>query len=286
MIAKWAPGLWLAQSRFEQTNAGALVCRGEACLVDPGVYPDEIAAWERFLHAQGIRPQALVLTHHHWDHILGPERFPGVPVVAHAAYLASVGGPEGAPEVARRLAEEGIARVAPFCVPQPDAVFEDTHTLTIGDGGLRLELLHAPGHAPDQLVVYDRQHATLWSADMLSDREIPFVSHNLAAYQQTLEHLSALELRRLVPGHGQPTADPRAIQARLDEDRAYLAELRARVERAVRAGRSAQAAVALCGEMRYRCPAAMAALHRLNVESAYLELGGAGDPAAIGWGAI
>jgi glyoxylase-like metal-dependent hydrolase (beta-lactamase superfamily II) len=286
LISEWAPGLWLGQSRFEQTNAGAFVCRGEACLVDPGVYPDELDAWQRFLQTHEIAPRYLVLTHHHWDHILGPERFPGLPVVAHAAYLASVGGPEGAPEVARRLAEGGSARATPFCVPQPDAVFEDTHALTVGDGGLRLTLMHAPGHAPDQLVLYDRAHATLWSADMLSDREIPFVSHNLAAYQQTLERLSALKLRRLVPGHGQPTADPRAIQARLDKDRAYLAELRARVEGAVRAGRSAQATVALCSQMRYRCRAAMADLHRLNVESAYLELGGAGDPAAIGWGAL
>jgi glyoxylase-like metal-dependent hydrolase (beta-lactamase superfamily II) len=175
--------------------------------------------------------------------------------------------------VERHIAQEGMTRDTPFHVPQPETTFEERLTLTVGER--RLELLHAPGHAPDQLVLYDPAHATLWSADMLSDREIPFVSHHLAAYQRTLERLSALELRRLVPGHGQPTADARQIQARLDADRAYLAELRARVERAVREGLTVEATVARCASMVYRCQAAMVEWHVLNVESAYVEFGAA-----------
>jgi len=284
MINEWAPGLWLAQSRFEQTNSGAFASRGQACLIDPGVYPDEIAAWQRTVQAHGWRLCALVLTHHHWDHILGPEGFPGVPVVAQAAYLASVGGPEGAPQVERRLAQEGMTRSTPFDVPQPDETFEGSLSLHVGDW--RLELLHAPGHAPDQLVVYAPRCATLWSADMLSDREIPFVSFDLAAYEGTLARLSALDLRQLIPGHGTPLSGAREIRARLYADRAYLAELRARVERAVREGWPVEVTVAFCANMRFRCQEEMVELHRLNVESAYLELGGEADPAQVGWGAL
>jgi glyoxylase-like metal-dependent hydrolase (beta-lactamase superfamily II) len=112
---------------------------------------------------------------------------------------------------------------------------------------------------------------------MLSDREIPIVAHSLVAYRETLERLSALPMRRLVPGHGQPSADPREIRARLDEDRAYLAELHARVERAVRQGRTRPETLALCAGMNYRCPESMARLHELNVQAAYLELGGETD---------
>jgi glyoxylase-like metal-dependent hydrolase (beta-lactamase superfamily II) len=284
LIEEWAPGLWLAQSRFEQTNSGAFVCRGQACLIDPGVYPDEIAIWQRAVRAQGWTVCALVLTHHHWDHILGPEGFPGVPVVAHANYLASAGGPEGAPAVERRLAQEGIARATPFVVPQPDETFEDSLSLRVGDR--RLELLHAPGHAPDQLVAYDPVCATLWAADMLSDREIPFVSHHLGAYRHTLEILSALDLRQLIPGHGRPLADAGAIRSRLDADRAYLAELHARVARAVREGWPIEEALAFCAGMRYRCRETMVDLHALNVESAFFELGGEADPAQVGWAAL
>lgn len=287
MIDEWAPGLWLGQSRFEHTNAGAYLGQGQACLVDPGVYPDEIAAWGRAVRAHGWTPRALVLTHHHWDHILGPERFPGLPVVAHAAYPAVVGGPEGAPEVDRWTAREGIARGMPFVAPRPDLTFEDQVTLTVGDR--RLELIHAPGHAPDQLVLYERAQGTLWAGDMLSDCEIPLVAHSLAAYQKTLQRLAALDVQRLIPGHGRPTDDPREIRARLGADRAYLAELRARVGRAVCEGWSVQATVAAnqaFAGMGSRCPEGQAGLHALNVESAYLELGGEADPAQVGWSSL
>ena len=204
MIHEWTPGLWLAQSRFEHTNSGAFVCQDQVYLIDPGVYPDEIAAWRQWAHRQDRTAHALVLTHHHWDHILGPERFPGIPVLAHAAYLSSVDGPEGAPEVGCWAAREGIARARPFAAPRPDVTFEDT--LSLAAGGCRLDLLHAPGHAADQLVVYDLARALLWAADMLSDREIPLVAQSLVAYQHTLERLSTLDVQRLVPGHGRPTA--------------------------------------------------------------------------------
>jgi len=44
--------------------------------------------------------------------------------------------------------------------------------------------------------------------------------------------------------------------------------------------------VSLCAGMAYRFRETMAVLHKLNVESAYLELGGRADPAAVGWSAL
>jgi glyoxylase-like metal-dependent hydrolase (beta-lactamase superfamily II) len=113
--------------------------------------------------------------------------------------------------------------------------------------------------------------------------EIPFVSDNLAAYERTLAELAGLDLRQLVPGHGHPTASPAEIQGRLSEDRAYLAELRARVGRAVERGLALPEAVSACGDMRYRNPTENSGPHRLNVESAYLELGGVTGSESIGW---
>ena len=288
-IVQWTgvrrtPHLWVAQSRFWQTNAGLWLNGGRACLIDPGVYPDEIAALARFVAGQDVVSRTIVLTHSHWDHILGPERLPGAQVVAHASFSTCVLGNEGQAWVERWEAREGIARGRPFVAPQPDVAFEDEMTLRVGD--LSLRLIHAPGHTADQLVVYHPESATLWAADTLSDLEPPYLSHSLAAYERTLTRLSTLEVRLLVPGHGSPTTDARQIRARLSEDAAYLAELRDRVARAVRGGRAAAETVALCADMRYRLPEENAGPHRMNVETAYLELGGAGDAAHMGWGAI
>jgi glyoxylase-like metal-dependent hydrolase (beta-lactamase superfamily II) len=280
-LSQRAPHLWVVQSRFWQTHSGIWLSAGRACLIDPGVYPDEIAALARFVVERAAVAQAIVLTHSHWDHILGPERMPGVQVVAHAAFSTCVSGAEGAGEVERWAAREGIARERPFVAPQPGVVFEETMALAVGD--LALRLIHAPGHAADQLVVYCAEGATLWAADMLSDLEPPFVAQGLAAYERTLARLSALEIGLLIPGHGSPTADAGEIRARFAEDRAYLAALRERVGLAVRDGRTVEETVALCADVRYRRPGENAAAHRLNVESAYLELGGAADPARVGW---
>jgi glyoxylase-like metal-dependent hydrolase (beta-lactamase superfamily II) len=283
-IARWTPHLWVAQSRFAQTNAGLWLSRGQACLIDPGVYPDEIAALARFVAGQGVMSRTIVLTHAHWDHILGPERTPGARVVAQAAFSSCVLGSEGLVWVERWEAREGIVRERPFAAPRPDVVFEDEMTLAVGD--LSLHLIHAPGHAADQLVVYHAESATLWAADMLSDLEPPYLAHSLAAYQRTLARLAELEVRLLVPGHGSPTADAKQIRARLSEDAAYLAELRDRVGRAVRTGKTVQETVALCADVRYRCAEENAGPHRMNVESAYLELGGEVDPTGLGWSRV
>ncbi len=277
------PDLWVAQSRRYAMNSGVWISEGVACLIDPGIEGAEIAASATAVAAQGARPVALVLTHSHWDHILGPEHWPGVPVIAQAGYTAALR--EAAPRtrrvIARLEAEQGLTRPGPFPLPQPDRTFNATLELPVG--ALRLRLTAAPGHAADQLTVYDPASGTLWAADMLSDLEIPFVSHSLRAYQATLATLAGWDIRVLVPGHGAPTSDPAAVATRLGEDRAYLAGLAERIGRVVATGGSLAAAVAACAAMRYRHPAANAAPHRFNVESAYAELGGAADPAQVGW---
>ena len=81
-------------------------------------------------------------------------------------------------------------------------------------------------------------------------------------------------------------AGAQKIHVRLDADRAYLSELRTKVERAVREGQTVAETVAFCEGMRYRCREEMAGMHKLNVESAYLELGSETDPKRVGWGTL
>jgi glyoxylase-like metal-dependent hydrolase (beta-lactamase superfamily II) len=276
--------LWYAQSEFFHTNSGVFLSEGEALLIDPCMRPEEIDTLAGWVRAQEARPRWLVLTHSHWDHVLGPERMPGVRTLAQAKYPAAVARDRAGiqAEVAQWEARLGRQRAEPFRVPLPDETFEDDHGLKLG--GLELRLLHVPGHAPDQLAVYAPESGCLWASDILSDLEIPFVADDLGSYERTLARLEALRLRVLVPGHGHPAKDPAEIQTRFDEDRAYLAELRERVTRAVEQGLAVEETVALCADMPYRRPDENAQPHRLNVESAYLALGGKADARRVGWG--
>lgn len=276
--------LWTVQSRLFHTNSGVWLDDGQACLIDPGIFPDEIEHIARFVREQGAEPVAIILTHSHWDHILGPERFPGVPTIAQAEYLTVVDqyGSQIRREIARWEDQFGLRRTQHFAIPRPDRMFAEAMSQAVGS--LTLHLRHAPGHAADQLVAYLAETATLWAADTLSDLEIPFISHSLAAYERTLAELATWDVQVLVPGHGHATRDEAEIRARLAEDRAYLAELRERVERAVAGGLTVDETVERCTDMHFRHPEENAGAHRLNVESAYFEMGGAADPRAVGWG--
>jgi len=120
-FAQLTPELAVGQSRLFHTNQGGWIADRRAVLIDPGIFPDEIAALARWVVEQGATVAGIVLTHSHWDHILGPEHFPGVPVTAHAAYPVVMREHSAVPlkSIAAWEAKEGIARVTPFVVPWP-----------------------------------------------------------------------------------------------------------------------------------------------------------------------
>jgi glyoxylase-like metal-dependent hydrolase (beta-lactamase superfamily II) len=150
-------------------------------------------------------------------------------------------------------------------------------------GGARLQLMHIPGHANDQLAIFAPDEGWLWAADTLSNLEIPFVSESLAEYEITIERLAGVPAGVAVPGHGSPAGSPADIAARLLEDREYLASLRARAAAVIASGGGVEAARAACAGISLKNEAENHGAHRLNVESVFLELGGAGDPNLLGW---
>jgi len=278
-----SPSLSVFPSRSMAYNAGVLLRGGEALLVDPGLFADEIDRIKAHIYGQGASPSGIVLTHSHWDHVLGPEYFPGVPVIQQQESLAVMA--ESGTRIEHQVTEwerqSGVRRDMPFLLREPDQAFTDRLEFPLGDKPI--ELLRAPGHAPEQLVVYDRAEATLWAADMLSDIEIPFVMHSLRAYRLTLDRLAQLDISVLVPGHGRPATNRAEVKARFDTDRTYLAELQKRVEAGLAAGRGAAETVTACVGMSYSNRDQNEDAHRLNVETAFVELGGAVETGHEGW---
>lgn len=271
------PNLWVAQSDVFTTNSGIFFAGEAACLIDPAVLPADMHAIQRLLDSQHLKPEYLVITHYHYDHVFGPEHFPDVRVIAQTACQNALYGDEynRLQENVRRFESEyQVKRSKAFRLPLPDITFESGMSLQIGD--LALELRHSPGHSPDQCVIFQPEFGILWAADMLSDLEIPFVYENLLDYQRTLQELNRLEVSLLIPGHGYLTHDAKEIRQRFAEDIDYLAELRQQVEQAIQSGQSLQETQAACAGMRFRHPQDNASPHRLNVEIAYQRFKDAG----------
>jgi hydroxyacylglutathione hydrolase len=282
---------WLARSRSLDYNSGIFVSGGQAALIDPGLFPDEIAGIDGFTREQRAEPACIILTHSHWDHVFGPEHFPEVRVFAQRNYRSSDCGLMNAnrrkktrEEIERWEEENGIRREKSFPLPMPDQVFDASMMLLLDR--MPLQLISAPGHWPDQLVVAQPEAGVLWAGDMLSDIEIPFVSQSLVAYAQTLEMLKGMDIRVLVPGHGRAAVDRDDIESRFAEDATYLSELRQAVENWRGQGSLPEMTKSIITVGFAPSPRLEANLHahRLNIETVWVELGGELDVLHPGWG--
>ena len=278
------PHLWTAKCRRYAMNTGILHDSGHAALIDPALLPDEVEDVAAFCEGQQLKVETVVITHHHWDHILGAARFPGAHVVTHQAYVAqtALDLEHTRRSIGRFYEAEGVATAAPFDPPMPDQTVD--HIVGLMVGGFRVQLVHTPGHARDHLSVYDPEATCLWAGDLLSDLEIPFVSDRLDAFERTLGMFAAMQVDLLVPGHGSLTRDVTEIRRRIEADRAYLSDLRARIEAVVLARGNVQAAVAACADMVFRNPGENAEAHVMNVEQVFLECDGSAlATSRLGW---
>jgi hydroxyacylglutathione hydrolase len=285
LLQPLTPTCWISQSRVFATNNAIFASGGESIVVDPGITPSELSNLRDFVVSRAPVVRTLVLTHAHWDHLLGAMYFPGGCVLTHRAYTTVLHShaQHVQQQVARWRQEEGIAEEVPFLPPQPDHTFAQQVTASFGDH--RVRVIAAPGHAPDHCVVYEAESGLLFAGDMLSDLEVPMVMDTFAAYRRTLLRLAALDVRVLVPGHGTPTAEASEIRTRFAQDATYLEAVSTCAMRAVARGASLSETTELCQRVSFTQPDDYPNAHRWNVEQAYLEAGGQVDEATgpLGW---
>ncbi len=202
------------------TNA-YVVGTGPRYLLDPGPDdPDEQKVLFRELDAQGPLT-AIVLTHHHPDHIgaaMACARRYHLPIWAH-------------PRTAERLAGQVTV----------DRLLQEGDRLDLGpcpaDGRpWALEALHTPGHAPGHLAFFEPFYGMLFAGDMVSTlTSIVIVPSDgdLATYLASLRRLRALPSRLLLPAHGNASADPATT---IDEALAHRARREQQLLDALAAG--------------------------------------------------
>jgi ribonuclease/clavin/mitogillin len=204
MLPLKAPGL----PPVTHTNA-YLVGTGPRYLLDPGA--DEPAEQQLLFdvldghQAEGRRLSAVVLTHHHPDHVGAAtacaQRY-GVPILAHELTAQAL---QGRVVVDRLLAGGDCLELG----PRPD-----------GGGPWHFEALHTPGHAVGHLCFFDPHYGLLFAGDMVSTATSVVIAPpggDLAVYLQSLRRLLELPARLLLPAHGSPSARPRqTVQATLD----------------------------------------------------------------------
>lgn len=164
---------------------------GRAVLIDPA---DNAPGLLRLLDSLGLTPEAVLLTHGHYDHILAvpglQERWPDLPVYCHPL------------DVPQALTERDMGRTYPTV-----AAFANLRPLADGQeltpAGLAVRVLHTPGHTPGSVTF--RVGDTLFTGDTLFHGDIgrtDFAGGDDGQMNASLAKLAALEGDfRVLPGH-------------------------------------------------------------------------------------
>lgn len=214
-------------------SSNNVVLHGEpgegATLVDSGhcVHAAQTVALVR--HAlRGESLQRLVNTHLHSDHCGGN-------AALQRAFGMPVHIPPGQWQAVRDWDEDALSYRA---TGQRCERFAADATLVPGDrvdcGGRRWQVLAAPGHDPDAVILFDAAHGVLISADALWENGFGLVFPELegvAAFDDVagvLDLVDTLPVQWVIPGHGAPFRDLAGALARA---RARLAGIRAQPAR-------------------------------------------------------
>ncbi|MBI3964181.1 MAG: MBL fold metallo-hydrolase [Chloroflexi bacterium] len=195
-------------------------------LIDTG-FGSDLPSLERLLRDAGTSPEELALvvnTHYHADHVggnYGLQTRYGVQIAAHRweAELVNRRDPEAC----------SVAWLNQSVEP-----YHVDRMLSEGDeidaGGVRLQVLHIPGHTLGHVALYAPDDQVLISGDAVFKNDVSWVNpfrEGVGALRRTieaLERLGELPARIVCPGHGPPIQDlPGAVAVSIRRYEKWLA---------------------------------------------------------------
>lgn len=185
-------GLYIARS-----NSYGVLSDNAAVVIDCGKYD---LALQNFLYNNADKSRLILLTHAHFDHILGAEKLrekTSVPIAIGKTEAENLCNPEY--NLSARLRN-------PIHKFEPDYLISDEQTVTVGD--IKIKAYETPGHTKGSMVYLIGDN--LFSGDTLFKNSIgrtDLLSGNNDEMRASLDRIMWLfgDDVKVYPGHDEPT---------------------------------------------------------------------------------
>jgi glyoxylase-like metal-dependent hydrolase (beta-lactamase superfamily II) len=257
-LEKVADGLAGLRIMFVNVFAVA-VSEGEWALIDAGLYfsADRIRHWAASHFGKNTRPNSIVLTHGHFDHVGALKELADgwdVPVYVHPEEMAYVTGKESYPPPDATVGGGLMAAMSPFYPRGPIDVSHRARPLP-ADGSIPTmpgwHAIHTPGHTRGHVSLFREDDRTLLVGDAFCTTKTESLLASVATQKPELhgppayytpdwisarlsvQKLADLEPLTLAPGHGRPIAgaETPALLRKLADDFERIAEPETKAER-------------------------------------------------------
>ncbi len=154
------------------------------CVIDPGFNTEFGVDYEKV--------DVVINTHCHYDHVANNHLFTNAVFYMHEKEIPYAKTTLGTAELFKAKYKPQDFKPIPEKINLGETVFE---------------VIHTPGHTPGSICLYEKDSKTLISGDtVFSDGigRIDLEQGNAKQLKKSIEKLSNLEIKHLLPGHGFP----------------------------------------------------------------------------------
>ena len=184
-----------------QTNCFFLINEDtkEVLVIDPADHAQKIIEW---MKSENLKPVAILLTHGHFDHIMGVEGIRkeyGIPVYASRDEVDVLAKPQ----------LNVSTMMGAYLSMKADELFCDGDVLELA--GMKLKVISTPGHTIGSVCFYIEEEKVLISGDTLFEASVGRTDFPTGSSRQLIESIKTRlfilpDDTSVFPGHGGTTS--------------------------------------------------------------------------------